>query len=271
MKIPKIKPMDSNQTKIKDFTIYEPESLNEQGARSNNEDSIYPAKATVDERLFMVCDGVGGQKKGEIASSLVCEYFASYIKENLNPHLNKSFFEKALSYTEEMMEKYITANPECMGMATTLSMLLLNEGANTAHICWIGDSRVYHIRNGEVLFRTKDHSEVQSLLDMGEITPAEAENHPRRNVIIRAVSGTSSSTRIDYECISGLFPEDFFLLCTDGVLENLKKDRIQKWFKKEIHPSTIKENILKNSIGSTNDNFSMYLIKIKENKAPPLV
>jgi len=98
---------------------------------------------------------------------------------------------------------------------------------------------------------------------MDEITEQEAENYPRKNIITRAISGINP-TRIDQKIIENIEPNDFLLLCTDGVLENLNKDKIREWFKKNTNPDKIRSLILDNAKNKTKDNFSMYIVKIKE-------
>ncbi len=243
--------------------IYKPAYLNELGSRSNNEDSIFPIAATLDDELILVCDGVGGQEKGEVASRLICDYLPKYFAKNQVDIYDKKYLEFGLQFVERHMNEYIKLNPEASKMASTLTLLYLSKEKDKALIGWVGDSRVYHIRNGKILFQTKDHSEVQSLVDMGEISEEEAENHPRKNIITRAVSG-NDATRIDQKIISNIKTDDYFFLCTDGILENLNEASIKEWFKRENDPEEIKSLILRNALNSTKDNFSMYLIKIKE-------
>ncbi|HSI70845.1 MAG TPA: protein phosphatase 2C domain-containing protein, partial [Gillisia sp.] len=189
-------------------------------------------------------------------------YFAEYIHQNKLNADPKKFFGSALVYAEEKMEDHIKEHPECSKMATTLTLLFFPPDFSIAHLIWVGDSRIYHIRDRRVLFQTKDHSEVQSMVDMGEISQEEARTHPRKNIIARAISGSSHPTRIDYKQIEDIHSNDFFLLCTDGLLETLDKNKIEKWFKKEFSPEQIKKEILENAMGNTRDNYTMYLIKI---------
>jgi protein phosphatase len=148
-------------------------------------------------------------------------------------------------------------------MASTLTFLYLSENPTQALIGWIGDSRVYHIRNGKILFKTKDHSEVQRLIDLGELTVEEATHYKRKNVITRAVSGREPS-RIDQHIVEDIKENDFFLLCTDGILENLTDKEINNWFTPEATPEDLRSLILDSAMGNTKDNFSMFLVKIKE-------
>jgi protein phosphatase len=244
--------------------LFSPVHCHEIGQRSNNEDTIYPSVATEHTRLFIVCDGVGGQAKGEVASSMVCRGFSNYILENPIENIeDETYLTSALQQVELNMGDYLEAHPEANGMASTLTLLLIPDKEEKALIGWVGDSRVYHIRDGEILFQTKDHSVVQSMVDMGEITEEEAQTHPKRNIITRAING-ANPTRIDQKIVSEVKKNDFFLLCTDGILETLTKKEILEWFKSQASAEEIKSKILAYAKDVTKDNYSMYLVKIAE-------
>lgn len=240
-----------------------PVFLNEIGNRSNNEDAVYPKVPNKKSNLFLVCDGVGGQNKGEEASSIACEAFSEYAGKNKKVILESVWINNGLRHVESRMKKYLDKHPESAGMATTLTVMYLLREMNKVVIGWVGDSRVYHIRDGEILFQTKDHSLVQSMVDMQEITKEEAEYHPKRNIITRAVKGTEP-TQIDVKIINDVQPNDYFFMCTDGILENTGEKEISEWFLKDEEVKKIKEKIVENSAGKTQDNFSMYLLKIKK-------
>ena len=236
--------------------------LNEKGSRQNNEDAIYPVyggEVHPYQRLFLVCDGVGGQEKGEVASGLLTKHFSWYLKVPGNPES----LEAALRHAEAEMQETLQAKPETKGMATTLTAVYFDKAHRTAEIAWVGDSRVYHIRNGEILYKTKDHSEVQSLIDMGEISEEEARTHPKRNVITRAING-STPARLDRHKITNIALGDYFLLCTDGLLETLKEKDFPSIFKHEEGPIAIRKALLQKAEGQTKDNFSMYLLQVNQ-------
>ncbi len=242
--------------------IFKPVFLNELGERDNNEDAIYPYFPEKDDSLFLVCDGVGGQAKGEVASKLICKYFPVFLNDK-KKITDINILEEGLRYVEKKLENYVEKHIDSVNMASTLTILCLSKSENSAILGWIGDSRIYHIRDGEILFQTKDHSEVQNLIEMGEISEEEAKIHPRRNVITRAVNGKIPA-RIDLKKIEGILVNDFFLLCSDGILENLDNEKIEEWFKTNIDVETIKNKISENAVGRTLDNYSMQLIKVKK-------
>ncbi len=214
-----------------EFRISSPLSLHRQGVRSYNEDFLYPEPDTAGEgdRLFMVCDGVGGSVHGDQASRAVCRHFSTFVRENeyrlgaSAAHVEawKQLLEEALRHTEAQMDASIAQNPGFRGMATTLTFLYLTP--HGAVVAWAGDSRVYQLRNGSVCYRTEDHSLVNELFKRGEITEEELENHPRKNIILRAVSGGSNPTKIDVALLGDLRPGDRFLLCSDGVVDGMRE------------------------------------------------
>lgn len=244
--------------------IYLPANCNEIGQRDSNEDTIYPHIATVKSRLFMVCDGVGGQAKGELASNMVCEGIASYLDNNpLEGVGDEAYWSASLRFVENQFLEHFKEFPESKGMASTLSLFRISNKERRVLIAWIGDSRVYHIRDGKIQYRTKDHSIVEALLEMDEITPQEAKDHPKRHIITRAINGTNPS-KIDIKIIAEVRKDDFFLLCSDGILENLDEEKIQRWFTKDVSVEDLKQNIMTCVKGNTKDNYSMYIIKIKK-------
>jgi protein phosphatase len=246
------------------ITIGKPYAVNEKGGRLNNEDAIYPLPEAVtgNPKLFLVCDGVGGAEKGEVASAMTCDYFSTYFSSMLteeNP--SPEFIRKAIQYTEAHLDTYVAEHPETCGMATTLTMLYIGtEGVTLAHV---GDSRIYQFRNGEILYRTEDHSLVNSLVKLGNITPEEARCHPKKNVILRAIQGTARHTEADVMLIRDIQPGDYFFMCTDGVLENLTDEMIASIFKQQAGPEVIKDILMESCEGKTHDNFSFYIIPIQ--------
>ncbi|MBO5932872.1 MAG: serine/threonine-protein phosphatase, partial [Bacteroidaceae bacterium] len=165
----------------------------ELGQRANQEDSIYPeyGKATDSDRLFILCDGMGGHSSGEVASQTVCSSMSSSVLNNC-PDSEGSFSDEDFKIALDDAFNALDAkdNGAVKKMGTTLTFLKLHsDGCTIAHI---GDSRVYHIRPGkeaadtEILFQTVDHSLVNDLIKIGELTPEEAKFSKQKNVITRA-------------------------------------------------------------------------------------
>ena len=255
--------------------IESPVFLNEQGKRDYSEDCIFPASELSDKnnRLFMVCDGVGGSARGDMASQMVCtffptkvdEFFQSYGTVQDSVEVQKAILPKALIATEAYLYEQVITQPQFKGMATTLTYLsFIDKGAV---IAWAGDSRVYHFsKSGAIKFVTEDHSLVAELLKQKQITKEEALRHPRRNVILRAISGSDNPSKIDIHFIESAAIEngDFFLLCTDGILEGVSEVDLQAWIKMGLSLTQIKEKIAAQCLEFSRDNYSMYLIRIDQ-------
>ncbi len=242
-----------------------PFGYNELGGRSNNEDSVFPIINTASEndRLFLVCDGVGGAAKGEIASQLACKGFSEYFINNNITYSDKKIIGEALDYTEQVLDDYLAVNPTSKGMGTTVTLLHIHSGGVT--IAHIGDSRIYQIRGGSIIQQTKDHSLAMELFSSGIITLEQAREHPRRNEITRALQGKSvRQTKAEVLVIDDIQIGDYFFLCTDGVLEKVDENILEDLTKQYDEPETIVTTLRELSMGQTRDNFSAYLIKIKD-------
>ena len=236
--------------------------LNEKGKRRNNEDSLYPPKglATPRDLFFIVCDGVGGENKGEVASEIVCTSISSHIKKQGFPLADaRQAIEKAVIYANQKLVEYAAGNILAKRMSTTMALVVLGQQSITA--AWCGDTRIHHIRDGRLLWKSKDHSLVQELVKRGEISEAEARSHPNKNVITRSLNALNTNNEVDFHEITNCRNNDFFLLCTDGFLEQIDDDLLFSVLNNDREKDKAKEffNICD---GKTKDNFSMYLIKV---------
>jgi protein phosphatase len=238
-------------------------ALNEQGGRSYNEDCIFPPLGTAQrsDRLFMVCDGVGGSSNGQVASRLVCETMSRFFKENLGEGdlPNADFLREAQKAALEAMDDYVAQHPDSAGMGSTLTLVYLH--SNGALVAWCGDSRIYQVRDGQVLFQSKDHSLVQELVRQGEITAEEAEKHPQRNVILRSLTAGVAPSTIDIHLITDLQAGDYLLLCTDGLLENVNEKVLRETLSEPTDKEDLAHTFNRFAFGRTKDNYSMYLLE----------
>ena len=241
--------------------------LNQQGQRENLEDCIYPApgKATMKDRLFIVCDGVGGESKGEVASRIACDSIGAFFSELKGLPITEELIERSAVMAVSRMKDYTQLYPEAEKMSTTLTLVYLE--TNSAWAAWCGDSRIYHIRDGLILWQSQDHSLVGELLATGQISEEEAKSHPRKNVILRSLTASESSPRISTHFINDLKPADFLLLCTDGLLEKLDESALRKIFSKEQNSQNKQRQILNLCEGETRDNYSMYLVHLANSKS----
>lgn len=186
--------------------------------RSVNEDAVLDRG---DIGLFVVADGVGGASAGDWASQQVVAAFRAMPAIADAP----AFLAEAQARLEAVNAQLVARGAEHEGqlVATTVVVLLV-QGWNYTCL-WMGDSRAYLLRGGEMTQLTRDHSEMQEYVDAGVMTPEEARRHPRGNVITRAL-GAAETAEIDR--VSGLVhPGDQFLLCTDGLSKMLTDDEIR--------------------------------------------
>ncbi len=236
------------------------------GKRQKNEDSLFPDPYRISEisfpGLYMVCDGMGGHVKGEVASELICRYFPEYFVKNNIAHIDSENIREALAFVEEKFDDYLADHQSAMGMGSTFCLLnVYRDGATVAHV---GDSRVYQFRGGDIIFKTKDHSKVQMLRDAGVLkTDEEARNHHERSVLMQAVLGASvQSAKPSTKIITDLEVGDVFLLCTDGVTEAFDDGQLQALFQERKTIEKISENIVNVCQERSSDNFSFYLVEI---------
>jgi len=245
--------------------------LNQIGQRPQLEDSIYPkaGSATPADKLFLVCDGVGGESMGEEASRIVSEELPVYFKKNPPPAtgLTKTYINDAQQHALNTMRVFAAIHPEAIKMSTTLTMAHLEKDHVT--IAWCGDSRIYHLRNGEVVWKSIDHSLVANLVKQGEITEEQAATHPNRNVITRSLSASGGASEIELHRIDDIRDNDYLLLCTDGVLEQINEDRLKGIL---LNDNDDKEDLFMTYCkDKTRDNFSLYLLKLgSDKKAAPV-
>lgn len=186
--------------------------------RTGNEDAFLVAGT-----VFAVADGMGGHRAGEVASAAALEPLTL---------LDGQHFEDAGAALAALTAAAAAANaevsrrslddPELEGMGTTLTALLIDNGA--AHLVHVGDSRAYLSRGGALAQLTDDHTLVQALIDQGRLTPAEAGKHPHRSVITRAI-GVAADVEVDARSIT-LEPDDTLLLCSDGLTGMITDERI---------------------------------------------
>lgn len=228
------------------------------GKRPNNEDALL---SDPQNGLFILCDGVGGADKGEIASELSCEkIYEAFIKQGKR-QLTENLLDTYISEANKAIADHIMSFPEAKGMATTVAFLQLYD--QQAHLAHIGDSRIYHIRDGEILFQTRDHSYVNELVLSGFITEEEAKIHSKKNIITRALTGNTNESKLaDMHTIVEIEEGDYFLLCSDGVLEAIDESYIEDNFLKDRQISDILSDIKERTKAEALDNNSAIITKI---------
>jgi protein phosphatase len=174
--------------------------------RGNNQDSVYAGP-----RLLAVADGMGGHAAGDVASKVVIAALEHLDDDTPSGDLLQSLREAVFEGSEHLRE-VIRESPQLEGMGTTLTAILFAGGR--LGLCHVGDSRAYLVRDGQLSQITHDDTFVQTLIDDGRITPEEANSHPQRSLLLRALNGQEVEPDLSMrEARAG----DRYLLCSDGL------------------------------------------------------
>jgi serine/threonine protein phosphatase PrpC len=177
--------------------------------RKINEDSIL---MNADAGLWAVADGMGGYEAGDVASNMIVSSLSEIKKHEYLYSFVDDVEDKLIDTNNRILEYSEIMHDGRMLGSTIISLLIQGQ----VGVCvWVGDSRLYRIRNNELQQVSRDHSHVQELIDQGLITPEEAEHHPEGNIITRAV-GTGSDLYVDISAFN-IQLGDKYLLCSDGL------------------------------------------------------
>jgi len=184
--------------------------------RSANEDSFF-----VRSPIFVVADGMGGAQAGEVASKAAAEAFDRDLPEAPPEQVLRETIESANRQIHELAR----TDPSRAGMGTTITAAIVNPESEEVCIGHVGDSRAYRLRGGKLERLTRDHSLVEEMRRKGQITDAQAEDHPQRSIITRAL-GPEPEVEVDVRTVPSA-PGDVFLLCSDGLTTMVDDARIR--------------------------------------------
>ncbi len=191
--------------------------------RHENQDSSAFSVISSDCVWAVICDGMGGANGGKVASSMAVEHITESLNANYRDEMNSEEIADLMISTVEEANALIyhaaMDNSDLAGMGTTCDLVFVRN--STVHVVHVGDSRTYSIRGGKILQLTEDHSVVQEMVRCGELTPDEAQNHPNKNFITRAL-GVNHEVHIDY--IEAEFAYgDVLLICSDGLSNHVPR------------------------------------------------
>ncbi len=233
--------------------------------RDHNEDSVIIVKNHNNEFLLAVADGMGGHKGGEIASSIAISHIGKCFREMGKLGSKEDailWIKNVVSEANVLIYKYTEENPESAGMGTTIVMsLLTNDYLLFGNI---GDSSGYVFKDSQIHKITTDHTLVNLLVKSGEITEEEAKDHPRKNVLMKALGAT---TTVEMDIFDVETDVDGIFLCSDGLTNMLDNDQISKVLSEDLSvEQMVNKLIIKaNNRGGT-DNISVaFLKKVGEN------
>lgn len=229
--------------------------------RTHNEDSVIIVNNLSGEHLMVVADGMGGHKAGEVASSIVVNGLAEKFKklEQVGEKQDAvNWIRKNVSELNDAIFKYTDEFSESKGMGTTLVLSIVTKD----YILFgnVGDSSGFVMKKGSLYKVTKDHTLVNLLVETGELTKEEAENHPRKNVLMRALGANNP---IDVDIFDVDTESNAILLCSDGLTNMLTKTQIEKVLNSELSlEEKIVKLIRKSNLRGGTDNVSIaYLEK----------
>jgi len=183
--------------------------------RSANEDSFF-----VRAPIFVVADGMGGAQAGEVASKAAADAF----DRDLPSGAPEAFLRETIEAANREIHELARDDPSRKGMGTTITAAILNPDREEVAIGHVGDSRAYRLRGGRLERLTRDHSLVEELRRKGQLTDAQAEDHPQRSIITRAL-GPERDVDVDVQTVPAN-PGDVFLICSDGLTTMLGEEQI---------------------------------------------
>ena len=229
--------------------------------REMNQDYYYISNSLDEVQLYILADGMGGYNGGEIASKIAVETAKNYIENNFK-EIEKDrdsiiqLLGSSMEYANMVVYEKSQEKPELHGMGTTLEICLIYN--NKVYIGHIGDSRIYRIRKEFIRKLTQDHSYVQKLVKEGKITKEQAEVHPQKNMLARAL-GCNAFVEPDV-MVKGFLKDDILVMCSDGLTNMVKTEIIYQEANKNIEQAPKELVRIANENGGK-DNVTVVIIK----------
>ena len=233
------------------FSVYQESQI---GGRKVNQDRM-GYSFTRDALLLVLADGMGGHLRGEVASSITLQTMSTLFQQQASPYVKKPerFLQEALLAAHEEIHVYSAANNLAETPRTTVVACLIQH--NTAIWAHCGDSRLYWLRRGQILARTRDHSHVEHLIAKGLADASERTTHPDRNKLYNCL-GASSLPRVDVSRAVSLQSGDVLMLCSDGLWSMLPDEEIAQRLSTQTVVSAVPDMIAMATeiAGPTSDN-----------------
>ncbi len=194
------------------FSVYQESHI---GGRKNNQDRM-GYSFTRDALLLLLADGMGGHIQGEMAATIAMQTIGSLFQQNANPYVKKPerFLEGSFFAAHREIHRYRAINNLPETPRTTIVACLIQH--NSAFWAHCGDSRLYWMRNGQILMRTRDHSRIETLIAQGKVDPSERDTHPERNKLFNCLGGPNMPI-VEISRRASLQAGDVMLLCSDGL------------------------------------------------------
>lgn len=243
--------------------LFPPLSIHEIGTRDNQEDALWPLQATADDRLFVLCDGMGGHEHGEVASQTVTQALGQWFSQHIDSaaSLSDDQLREAIEFAYTELDQY--AEDSVRQMGTTLTLIYIGvHGVTAAHM---GDSRIYHICPGlGALYQSRDHSLVYDLYQSGEISFDEMKDFKQKNIVTRAMTpGEDNRMRADIIHITDIKPGDYFYLCSDGMLEQMSNNELVALLSSDADDEEKRQQLI-SATANNLDNHTAWIIHVKD-------
>ncbi|HET6632382.1 MAG TPA: protein phosphatase 2C domain-containing protein [Rhodanobacteraceae bacterium] len=221
--------------------------------REHNEDTYHADAA---RGLWLVADGMGGHAHGEVASALARDTVTACVAAGRS-------LAEAIREADKAIIAASTRSSGVLPMGTTVAALRIRQ--DHYQVAWVGDSRVYLWQDGGLRQLSHDHSYVQTLVEQGKISEAEARRHPRRNVVTQALGVTPAEDLEVALCEGTVQPGMQFLLCSDGLTEDLEDGHIAAILKRrELAAQECVDQLIIGALdGGGNDNITALLVRVR--------
>ena len=212
------------------FSVYQESHI---GGRKNNQDRM-GYSFTRDALLLLLADGMGGHIQGEMAATIALQTIGSLFQQNANPYIKKpeKFLEDSFFAAHREIHRYRTINKLPETPRTTIVACLVQH--NSAYWAHCGDSRLYWMRQGQILARTRDHSRIETLIAQGKVDPSERDTHPDRNKLFNCL-GAPNMPIVELSRRASLQAGDVILLCSDGLWSVLPDHMLAQ----SLHTNTV--------------------------------
>jgi len=243
---------------IYDMTSWEVEHRTGIGRRHNNEDRILCRIFDNQRILLAVCDGMGDQMHGGTAAELAIRTLKIFSFSNIFGRDDSGYCKKLINHIEQTFSAFINEKPSYQGMGTTLALTYLEK--DKACLLWIGDSRIYLLRDNGIKFISEDHNLASQLLKSGKIHKNSLAYNHNKNILTNCIMGNHRPTGFDFETINSVHKGDVFFLCTDGLTDVISNTTIES----TLAGMSIKEAALyfeEECRTRSNDNYSFILLK----------
>lgn len=267
---PNVDAMKAELVKLASIIQFRSAAMTDVGmVRELNEDIVMAVEYLRDSQvepaeryLYVVCDGMGGAEAGEIAAAIAVATIRNYIEGNIGSASGEDLgqlMRLALEEANSKIIEYQSVHPEARGMGSTAVGLLLVPPR--AAVAWVGDSRAYLLENGQSRQVTKDHSLVQRLVEIGQITAEEARHHEHKNVITRSLgaraSGPAGAEAVEFRLKRG----DRVMLCSDGLVAHVNDTEIGAVLRRHSDPlEATRELVVAANAGGGTDNVSVIVV-----------